>query len=109
MGMRVQLQEQSGGKTIHHASIVLDGAASGMVTTAELANALEELRKSPAIPSREQRRADTALDRALQWTRTRPPAGVSGRFSKCFCFDPQHPGSSFRFDIEGITGVHLKV
>jgi hypothetical protein len=54
-------------------------------------------------------RADAALDRAVRWTNSRPPAGVSGRFSKSFYLDPQNPGSLFRFDMRGLTETHLKV
>ena len=109
MGMRVQLQQQSGGRTIHHDSTVLDGGQTGNVTTAELIDALRLLRTNPAIPSREHGRADAALAKAIRWAASRPPNGVSGRFSKSFYFDVQHPGESFRFDIEGLSGSHLQV
>lgn len=109
MGMRVQLQQQRGGRTIHHQSVVLDGGATGSVTTAEVIVALQELRRHPAIPSREHARADASLARAERWVTTRPPSGVTGRFSKSFYFNPQRPGTSFRFDIEGLTGTHLQV
>ena len=103
--MRVQVQQQVGGKTVHHASRVV--SADGGVTTAQLQEALIHLRWSAAIPKREAARADAALARALQWTDARPPSGVAGRFSKSFYFDPQRPRESWRFDIEGMTGQNL--
>jgi hypothetical protein len=104
--MRVQLQQQIGGRTIHHASRVLGG--EGGVTAEQLIVTLQELRKSDAIPKREQQRADVALTKALRWVTARPPAGVSGRFSKSFYFDPMNPRESWRFDVEGLSGYNLQ-
>src|SRR5437773_2245487 len=101
--MRIQLQQQSGGRTVHHASHVL--RASGGVSASELPSALLSLRQNPAIPGSERAKADAALARAMKWIRARPPAGVSGRFSKSFYFDPQKPNESWRFDIEGYDSI----
>jgi hypothetical protein len=103
--MRIQLQQQSGGRTVHHASLIL--RASGGVTTAELVAGLRQLRANLVIPSGQQSNAETALARALKWVRARPPAGVSGRFSKSFYFEPHQPHASWRFDIEGLSGYNL--
>lgn len=104
--MRVQLQQQSGGGTIHHRSMAL--RVVGGVTVTELVAALEALRESDMIPSREQGRADAALAKAIRWVRGRPPSGVSGRFSKSFYFDRRNPRTSWRFDIEGVAGYNLR-
>jgi len=104
--MRIQLQQQSAGRTIHHASQVLH--APGGVTSLALTEALRQLRQSDAVPAREQDRADIALARAIRWVEERPSAGVSGRFSKSFYFDPQNPRESWRFDIEGLSGYNLR-
>jgi hypothetical protein len=103
--MRLQLQQQAGGRTVHHASLVL--RASGGVTTSELAAALRHLRANIAIPGGQQSSAEAALARALKWVQARPPAGVAGRFSKSFYFDPHRPHESWRFDIEGLSGYNL--
>ena len=104
--MRVQLQQQAGGRTVHHGSRVLRTA--GGVTVQELVAALQELRASPAIPAREQGAADVALANAARWVRDRPPTGVDGRFSRSFYFDRSQPRSSWRFDIEGLAGTNLR-
>jgi len=104
-GMRVQLQQQRGGRTIHHGSEVLT-AESG-VTTEEVIVALHLLRDSGQIPGRQAAGADAALAKAITWVAARPPAGVSGRFSKGFYFDPESSAASWRFDIEGLQGTHL--
>ena len=104
--MRIQLQQQSGGRTIHYASQVLQ--APGGVTTAELATALRRLRTHAAIPAGQQSNAEAALARALKWVHARPRAGVSGHFSKSFYFEPHQPHASWRFDIEGLTGYNLR-
>jgi hypothetical protein len=104
--MRVQLQQQSGGRTIHHASIVLR-APSG-VTLPEPVNALQQLRHSGSVPKGEEAGADFALANARRWADARPPAGVSGRFSKSFYFDPHRPRQSWRFDVEGPAGYNLR-
>jgi hypothetical protein len=104
--MRIQLQQQSGGRTIHHASNVLREV--GGVTVEQLITAMRELRDASSIPGREQSRADDALSNAIRWVEARPPAGVSGRFSKSFYFDPLNPRSSWRFDVEGLTGYNLR-
>ena len=104
--MRIQLQQQSGGRTVHHGSQVL--RAAGGVTTDQLVAALRQLRDHDAIPRREQASADTALTNAIKWVEARPPPGVHGRFSKSFYFDPQKPWESWRFDIEGLFGYNLR-
>ena len=103
--LRVQLQQQSSGRTIHHASLVLRGA--GGVSVAQLTAALRQLREQTPIPRRELAEADAALARAVRWAEARPPTGVSGRFNKSFYFDPQHPRESWRFDVEGLSGYNL--
>jgi hypothetical protein len=50
--MRVQLQQQRGGRTVHHASEVLVPTAGAEVTVGEVAAALGRLRASDAIPRR---------------------------------------------------------
>lgn len=107
-GMRVQLQQQRGGRTVHHASEVLRSDSGAGVTVDEVGAALRRLRVSAAIPGREQGRAENALGRALGWLEARPPRGVSGRFSKSFYFSPEDPAVSWRFDIEGLRGTHLR-
>ena len=107
-GMRVQLQQQRGGRTIHHASEVLQSELGAAVTVVHVSDALRRLRESSAIPRGERVRADAALARSLQWATARPPAGVSGRFSKSFYFSPETPGDSWRFDVEGLQGTHLQ-
>jgi hypothetical protein len=102
---RIQLQQQSGGRTIHQASYVL--RAQGGISTQELCAALHELRTDLAISGRLKGRADAALARAVEWVLARLPAGVSGRFSKSFYFDPHEPQESWRFDIEGLNGYNL--
>ena len=77
------------------------------MTTEEVIAALRRLRDSGRIPGRQSARADAALAKAVGWVTSRPPAGVSGRFSKSFYFDPEHPAASWRFDIEGLQGTHL--
>lgn len=104
--MRVQLQQHSGGRTIHHRFQVL--SADDGVRTGQLAFALRRLRSDPVIPKREQGRADSALAHAVRWVEARPPAGVCGRFAKSFYFDPLNPGESWRFDIEGLSGYNLQ-
>ncbi len=104
--MRVQLQQQSGGRTIHHASLV--PRAAGGVTITGLIAALRQLRNHHAIPGREQARADAALANANRWVQARPPAGVFGRFSRSFYFDPHNPRESWRFDVEGLAGYNLQ-
>jgi hypothetical protein len=104
--MRIQLQQQSGGRTIHHGSRVL--RAIGGVTTQQLVAALLDLRQRGAIPRREQPQANAALANAMKWIDMRPPEGVSGRFSKSFYFNPANPGKSWRFDIEGLSGYNLR-
>ena len=103
--MRVQLQQQSGGRTVHHASLVL--RAIGGVTTDQLIAALRDLRDHDAVPKRAQDGAALALASAIRWVEARPPAGVVGRFSKSFYFDPHKPWESWRFDIEGLSGYNL--
>jgi hypothetical protein len=103
--MRVQLQQQSGGRTIHHASQVLREA--GGVSVDQVTAALRQLRKQVRIPRRELAGADAALARAVRWVEDRPPTGVSGRFSKSFYFDPRSPWASWRFDVEGVSGYNL--
>ncbi|MCD6029541.1 MAG: hypothetical protein K0S78_1715 [Thermomicrobiales bacterium] len=61
--IRVQLQQQAGGRTIHHASQVL--SADGGVPVQKLLDALGELRKAGAIPKRERQAADKALSTAV--------------------------------------------
>ncbi len=104
--MRIQLQEQRGGRTFHHASEVLEDEAG--VSVRRATQALRRLRGLDVIPASERSRADDALERALRWVRARPPAGVSGRFSRSFYFSPTAPGQSWRFDIEGLYGTHLQ-
>ncbi len=108
VGMRVQLQQQQGGRTVHHASEVLVPTSGTEVAVGEVAAALGRLRNSDAIPRREQGRADVALTKALAWLAARPPQGVSGRFSKSFYFAPGNPAGSWRFDVEGLQGTHLR-
>lgn len=103
--MRVQLQQQRGGRTVHHASHVLREV--GGVTTEQLIAALRLLRNSGIIPSGESGGADSALANATRWVETRPPFGLSGRFSKSFYFDSLNPRESWRFDIEGLSGYNL--
>lgn len=103
--MRVQLQQQIGSRTVHHASLVLRTA--GGVTTQQLVIALRQLRENSAIPSRVQSGADLALANATRWIAARPPAGVFGRFSKSFFFDRLNPLVSWRFDVEGLSGYNL--
>lgn len=74
----------------------------------EVVAASRRLRASDAIPARQEKPADAALERALAWVASRRPQGVSGRFSKSFYFSPQTPGTSWRFDIEGLQGTHLQ-
>lgn len=104
--MRVQLQQQSGGRTIHHASQVL--RVEGGVSVEQLVASIGELRESMIIPARERAGADLALARAVRWAAARPPAGVFGRFSKSFYFDRLHPRESWRFDVEGLSGYNLQ-
>lgn len=104
--MRVQLQQQTGGRTIHHASLVLR-AASG-VTVEQLVASLRQLRDGGVIPGGEKGRADLALTNATRWVEARPPAGVVGRFSKSFYFDRLRPWESWRFDVEGLSGYNLQ-
>jgi hypothetical protein len=104
--MRVQLQQQRGGRTVHHASRVL--RASGGVSVDRIVAALRQLRGSHLIPGGEQAGADVALAAALRWVESRPPAGVFGRFSKSFYFDRVRPRESWRFDVEGLSGYNLK-
>lgn len=106
--MRVQVQEQRGGRTLHHGSEVLDAESDEGVTVEQLVRALWRLRRGEAIPLGERAGADAALARALRWVEARPPAGVSGRFSKSFYFSPETPRESWRFDIEGVRGSHLR-
>ena len=103
--MRVQLQQQRGGRTIHHASRVL--RAAGGVTVQQLVAALGELRESVAIPSRQRSAADHALANAEKWAEARPPNGVSGRFNQSFYFDPHRRRESWRFDVEVLSGYNL--
>jgi hypothetical protein len=104
--MRVQLQQQTGGRTIHHASVVL--RAAGGVTVEQLVAALRELWDSGMIPGGERGRAELAMTNARMWVEARPPAGVVGRFSKSFYFDRLHPWQSWRFDVEGLSGYNLQ-
>ncbi|MGH2615961.1 MAG: hypothetical protein ACRDJC_12025 [Thermomicrobiales bacterium] len=104
--IRLQLQQQHGGRTIHHASQVL--RADGGVAVEQLEVALRKLHGSDAIPGREQAGADAALAKAIRWVAARPPAGVFGRFSKSFYFDPLNPRESWRFDVEGLSGSNLR-
>jgi hypothetical protein len=103
--MRVQLQQQRGGRTLHNASHVL--RRIGGVGSQELIFALRRLRHDPALPKGEQMGADAALARAIAWIEQRPPDGVHGRFSNSFYFDPQQPEKSWRFDVEGLSGYNL--
>jgi hypothetical protein len=105
--MRIQLQCQRGGQTIHFGSIVLVAKDDLGVKAEDVVEALRRLRDHTAIPSGEEQRADAALARAVRWVEARPPNGVSGRFSKSFYFAPETPRVSWRFDIEGMQGVHL--
>ena len=104
--MRVQLQQQSGGRTIHHASIVL--RVIGGVTVEQLVAALQQLRDSGLIPGRERVGADLAMANAMRWVEARPSAGVAGRFSKSFYFDRLQPWETWRFDVEGLSGYNLQ-
>ena len=104
--MRVQLQQQSGGRTIHHGSVVL--RATGGVTVEQLVAALRELRDSGMIPGGERARAELAMTNATTWAEARPPTGVAGRFSKSFYFDRLQPWQSWRFDVEGLSGYNLQ-
>jgi hypothetical protein len=104
--MQVQLQQQLGGRTIHHASVVLE--AVGGVTTEQLITATDMLRDHESLPGREQGGAETALAKARRWIEARPPERVTGRFSKSFYFDPLNPRESWRFDIEGLSGYNLQ-
>ena len=104
--VRVQLQQQSGGRTVHHASLAL--RAAGGVTIEQVVAALRQLRDHEAIPKRAQDEVGGALARAVRWVEARPPAGVSGRFSKSYYFDPQKPWESWHFDVEGLSGYNLR-
>jgi hypothetical protein len=104
--MRIQWQQQRGGRTIHHGSLVLE--AVGGVTTDQLISAMHALRRNESLPRSEQSGADSALMKALRWIDTRPPEGVNGRFSKSFYFDPLNLRESWRFDIEGLSGYNLQ-
>lgn len=107
--VRVQLQQQDGpGNTIHHDSQVIVGTDAAGVYSSEVVEALRVLRVNSGIPSGEQRAADAALSRAIQWVLNRPPAGLSGQVSRSFYFRPQTPSSSWRFDIENIRGQNLQ-
>lgn len=106
--MRVQLQEQANRRTIHHASLPLLDQTGSRVTTAQVIDALRQLRHSGVIPKAQQAGATAALDRAVRFVLSRPPAGISQAVSKSFYFDPQTPGNSWRFDIENIVGTNLK-
>jgi len=106
--MRVQLQRQRGGRTVHHGSAVLKAGAEHGMTDERLAKALTSLRALEVIPSSEQAKADVPLRRALRWVATRPPAGISGRFSKSFYLAPHLPSEPWRFDVEGISGTPLR-
>lgn len=108
VGIRVQLQQQRGGRTIHHASEVIVAHTDEGVSVAQVRAALLRLRSAGAIPPHEAARADAALARALRWLEVRPPAGVSGQFSRSFYFAPEDPSASWRFDIEGLRGTHLR-
>lgn len=104
--MRVQLQQQRGGRTIHHGSRVL--RAAGGVAVQQLVAALQDLRANPAIPSRERTAANAALADAVRWAHERPPAGVDGLFRKSFYFDRLETRRSWRFDVEGLSGANLR-
>jgi hypothetical protein len=104
--MRVQLQQQTGGRTIHHASVVL--RAAGGVSVEQLVAALRELKDGDRIPAGERKRAELAMANAQTWVEARPPAGVAGRFSKSFYFDRLQPWDSWRFDVEGLSGYNLQ-
>jgi RHS repeat-associated protein len=69
--MRVQLQEQRGSNTIHHASVLLHDQTGNGVTTAQAIAALQQVRASPAIPRGQQNRANTALAQAIRWVQAR--------------------------------------
>lgn len=105
--MRVQLQEQTGGKTVHHHSTTLP-ARSGGVRVKDLVKALTALRTQSAITKSLGKSADAALQRATTWATSRPPGGVSGQHNWSFPFDPHKPRGSFRFDIENIVGNNLR-
>lgn len=104
--IRLQLQQQAGGRTIHHASRVL--RVRGGATVQQLVAALRELREEVAIPRRERAAADRALTVAVRWAESRPPYGVAGRFTMSFYFDPQRRRESWRFDIEVLSGYNLQ-
>jgi hypothetical protein len=104
--MRVQLQQQSSGRTIHHGSE--DIRAGGGVTAAQLTASLRQRRAHPTIPGREQAGADAALAKTIRWVESRLPAGVSERFGKSFYFDPRNPRDSWCFAIEALSGYNLR-
>lgn len=106
--MRAQLQQQRAVRTIHHHSVVVVARSAEGVGAKQLVAALLRLGAHVAIPASERARADAALERAIRWVRGRPPAGVLGPFSRSFYFPPDKPGTSWRFDIEGFRGSHLR-
>lgn len=105
--MRVQLQEQRNRRTIHHASVPLFDRTGSGVTSAQVIEALRQLRHSGLIPRGQHFIADAALDRAVRFVLSRPPTGISQAVSKSFYFNPHTPGNSWRFDIENIVGTNL--
>lgn len=102
--MLVQLQE---GRN-HHDSILLYDHGGG-VTTTQAIGALRQLRAHPAIPRREQHRADVALRQATRWVQSHPPNGFSTQgYSRSFYFNPQDTRDSWRFDVVNLVGTNLR-
>lgn len=109
-GMRVQLQEQTAGRTLHHDSTALYAEDEIGVVTDQVINALRQLRQHPSIKRREQTQANTALDRAITWTKNRPPYGIAQQgVNQTFSFNPQKPNETKRFDIENLIGHNLQI
>ena len=101
-GMRVQLQEQRGGRTVHHHSIPLTASDDQGVRVAQVVEALRVMRDHRAIPRRQRSAGQTAYQRAVRWTQARPPAGVGVQGSQSFYF-----ADGWRIDIENVVGHNL--
>lgn len=112
--MLVQLQEQRGPgsrNTIHYDTARLYDENGFGVTTAQVVDALQELRLHQAIPTnrRIQQQANDALGRAIRWVNARPPTGISDQNrSWSFYFDEANPSRTYRFDIVNIIGTNLR-
>lgn len=103
--MRVQLQRD---REHYDSQQMFTGDPNIGVTVAQAVAGVRAMASSPKLPKSEKNRAQRALDQAVRWISTRPPAGWAGRVAQTFELDPTNAYEGFRIDIENLHGHNLR-